>query len=189
MIDLFTSSGARDFRQRYEGTVGWVIGESGKKTLVSVESVRDRQVLLKDAFGFDYSVAPNGTTQFEFQQVDAGWYPYKDSAAYLYRVPARQYQRGISANNTVILTFDAKGRLFQTNVDLPTLSEIFSGNKSKFVWNKNFCLSPTNILYVHKTEIGKLGKDGTIMLNSDLFLQEALDVVRRNSLPYKVSHE
>ena len=47
MIELFTSTGARDFRQRYEGTVGWVIGESGKKTLVNVESVRDRQVLLK----------------------------------------------------------------------------------------------------------------------------------------------
>jgi len=189
MIELFTSNGARDFRQRYEGTVGWVIGESGKKTLVNVESVRDRQVLLKDVFGFDYSVSPNGATQFEFQQVEAGWYPYKDSAAYLYRVPARQYQRGISANNTAILTFDSRGRLSPINVDLAALAEIFSGSKSKFVWNKNFCLSPTNILYVHKTEIGKLGTDGSIILSSDLFLQEALDVVRRNSLPYKVSHE
>jgi hypothetical protein len=189
MIELFTSSGARDFRQRYEGTVGWVIGASGKKTLVNVESVRDRQVTLKDALGFDYTVAPNGTTVFEFQQVEAGWYPYKDTAAYMYRVPARQYQRGVSAGNTRIVSFTPNGLLNDINVNLETLAEIFSGKSSPLVWNRNFCLSPTGELYVHRTKIGATDKTGTIILSSDLFYQEALDVVRRNALSYKVSHE
>ena len=51
MITEFDPAHARDFRQQFEGTVGWVITPSKRELLVVVERVNDRRVVLRDAKG------------------------------------------------------------------------------------------------------------------------------------------
>lgn len=189
MITEFDPRTARDFRQQFEGTVGWVITPSKRELLVVVESVNDRRVVLRDVKGFDYTVAANSGVAFKFQQVNAGWYPYKDTAAYMWRVPARQWQRGISSSNTRISQLDDHGRATELSVDLTTLAELLVEAKSPCVLSNNFYLSPTGFLFVHREKIGVLDKaTGNIALSSDMFVQEINDIIRRKSLPYKASY-
>lgn len=190
MITEFDPSTARDFRQRYEGTIGWVITPSKRELLVVVENVNDRRVILRDVMGFDYTITANSGVAFKFQQIQAGWYPYKDSAAYMWRVPAsRNWQRGISSNNTRIVQLDDHGRASDLPVDLTTLAELLVGTQSPCVLSSNFYLAPSGSLFVHREKIGVLDKaTGNIKLNSEMFVQEINDIIRRKSLPYKASY-
>lgn len=189
MITTFSSSSARDFRQQFEGTIGWVIPESKRELMVYVESVNDRRVALRDINGFDYQITDNSGIAFRFQQVDSGWYPYKDAAAYMWRVPARQWSRGVSSNNTRIVYLRENGTFDNLPVDITTLSELYSGKKVKGLISKHLYISLQGGVFMHRQLIGKVNeKLATISLSNDLFLQEVIDIVRRNSLSYKVSH-
>lgn len=189
MITKFDPRTARDFRQQFEGTIGWVIPESKRELMVYVENVNDRRVLVRDVNGFDYSIVGDADLSFRFQQVDAGWYPYKNTAAYMWRVPARQWSRGVNSNNTRINYMDESGRFGELSPDIATMTEMYSGAKVPGLIDKHFYISPQGVLYLHRDSIGKFNKNtGTIILDSNIFMQEINDIIRRNSLSYKVAH-
>jgi len=102
MIDSPTSSNVNDFKQRYQNVIGWYIdNESGKKILVRVHAVGPERVTFVDQAQHTYYAVVDGGVKFEFLPVEKAWRNTADQSYYVHRIPARQYRRGISEENTI----------------------------------------------------------------------------------------
>jgi hypothetical protein len=125
MFEKFMSENAADFRQRYEGTYGFYRGEDGKKLLAKLVSIRDTVSFL-DSRGMAYSLRPNETDNigFEFLPPKSGYHNTPKGTLLVTRVPARQFQRGISGKNVTITLLSEVG-LSAVRVDFPMLEAIF----------------------------------------------------------------
>jgi len=198
MLDSLTRNNAEDFRARYEGTYGFLkkTPESPAK-LVHIQGVNRRTVSFVTCEGQEGYVNADSGINFEFLPITRGWYELEDRAVFLTRVPARQWQRGISNKNTSAKTFDQSGSLTQEPLGLEMLEKIFvtkpQSNLKGFIGKKiqHYVLSKFVVLRDNKVYFLGNHQAGTytimngkvkIKLNDDLILQEMSDTVRRQGL-------
>lgn len=125
MFEKFLSVNAGDFRQRYQGTFGFY-SRGGKKKLVRLSAVDTERGVVRftDSGNAEFSLNANASEEvgFEFITPKACWHNTNKGAYMVRRVAQRQYQRGISENNTQIIEGKSMGPCY---VDFNTLSAIF----------------------------------------------------------------
>ena len=151
-----------------------------------------------DVDGYGFSVNADAGVEFEFIPVDRGFYNTEDDTFFLYRVPARQWLRGISETNTVAQYFHGSDlsseivdihllhKVFVQGIDVHTAFKKWRNLSQHAVGlSKQFAIAGTTVYFFNK-EIGKV-KDGCIILDNNIVAQELQDVIRRNGFDMEVS--
>ena len=202
MFAKYTSAGAADFKQRYEGTIGW-LHRGGKKHLVLVTQVTGVRVTFTDKDGTEYFANDNAEgVEFEFLPVTRGWKNGLHSAWYMHRRPAKQYQRGMSSGNTEVFKLSKNGAALQKAlVDLSAIDEvsvysstdpldIFKDSAKRKVpygvaINRHFAVVPNGPVYFYDRLIGSVN-DGRVHLGYKNLQQELSDVIRRGNIPLEI---
>lgn len=197
MLDTLTSENHRDFNARYRGTYGWLVDENKVKTFVYISNVNADEVTFTTMEGGRYHAYADKEVMFEFLPVTRGWFRGKSGNKYLLtRRPARQWHRGICANNTSILMFN---EVFNkpTYIDFGSvvMGDIFNKNKDaeKYVcanneiFSKQFAIFNGQLFFFERV-IG-MYKDNTIALSEEAsFLkQELQDIAKRNEYKVEIS--
>jgi hypothetical protein len=188
MRDTCSRGSIRDFRQRYQGTIGSFIKDSGDKMFVWITEVTDRQVEFQDTNGNTYTAIHDNGVTFEFTQVPLGWFNSSKGPLFVCRRPARQYQRGISPGNTFIIGVNGStiSVNLETIADIYTYSEKYSPTMMAWALSKHFAYN-NNHFYFYNTVIGTIDqKTSVIKLKTNLYVQEVSDCVKRNGLPFTV---
>lgn len=190
MLDTLTDANSRDFNARYAGTFGWLQWD-GKSRLVHIVDVTERDVIyrLTDK-GMDMNIVRNSGVQFEFTQIDRGFYNGSDGVVYhLARVPARQWKRGICRGNTNINSLSS-GLFNDVKMTVDKL-KIILANKDNYNWHKDAVVNETalsrhfaisgQMVYFHRVDIGVLKNTNSIKLNSrgETVKQELQDTLNR----------
>ena len=199
MRDSLTSRNAGDFNQRYNRSIGWLLDEKTKerKVLVVIRAVDHAKVTFTDLHGINYYANADQNIEFEFIPIDRGYFMGTDDALYyLQRVPARQWTRGISFQNTGVSRY-ASGRWRAEDATLQILHPILT-NKNNYGFvegrkvnalSKHFAIADNSVLFLQQN-IGTYNLDGgkhSVVLNGKLVFQEFLDVIRRKGYPISVS--
>lgn len=133
MFEKFTSIGATDFKQRYQGTYGIFLWsdkhtKEKKRKLVRLDSINtDRaqfSVTFVDSDGSPYTLLPDTPDDygFEFLPPRSAYYNTRKGEPWLIkRIASKQYSRGLCDKNTHISTLT--GRRLPTSFE--TLHELF----------------------------------------------------------------
>lgn len=208
MKDSLTSINREDFRQRYRGSFGFLHTETQDRRLVYIKDIASGQVIFNTSTrGMDYYANQDAGVVFEFLPVTRSWYDLGDKPGLLFRVPARQYCRGISKSNTALHTVPEDIAILQpTSLTLEVLARVFSVdafehapresklqalmNKERyfFVISRAFCIAHGRLFFF--AEHAGDYADGVITLANPVVRQELIDAVKRNNLPFtvKVDH-
>lgn len=199
MLDSPTSAFSADFKTRYRGCYGFYHGTS-QKHLVYIKEVAGK-VAFQDVAGVDYYANYDQGVTFEFLPVTRGWHHTARGPRYLQRIAARQYQRGISRNNTTVYGLDVNGAIRQVAITFEDLQDIFvdkpqqnslqeylDGSSKSFIINKFFLLVKDRV-YMYDNMIGTISpKDRKIYLDASLYAQELKDAIARQQLNIEVTH-
>lgn len=193
----FTSKNAADFKQRYEDTFGFFTkpGTSDKK-IVKFLQVNEDLVMFEDKRGVSYTVYPDSDIEFEFMSPVKKLFTVGDIVFLIQRRPARQYQRGISENNTQIINLVTGGHSSPTFARLEAAIEKQPEPKlfeQEYLLERRRTLQFSNIFaavdglfYLYGTCIGKVtGK--TISLNDNIYIQEVKDMIRDTGVNFEVT--
>lgn len=126
MFEKFLSQGARDFRQRYEGTYGFFRDDEHKRMLAQLVRITDTQCIFHDSRGVEYrlNADADGDKGFEFIPPKSGYFNTDIGAMYVQRNAARQFQRGVSGNNTSVYLL-SKGSLIPREISFPVMVFLF----------------------------------------------------------------
>jgi hypothetical protein len=200
------AQGQRDFIQRYIGTYGWYPTESGKKILVYLEQVVDNQLRFKDVDGTPYRANADTEVFFEFVPLKKGLYNRvkDDDVICVQRRPQRQWQRGVTDNNTNIISLRERAKSSMNvggavGVSFEFLQEIlkdrevqaqasfFAGERKNVALNRNFAIIGGKV-FVFTLQIGTY-KDREITLKDAMFAQEIADLIRDKKFPVTVKVE
>ena len=193
MLDSLTSLNHRDFSARYNGTFGWYIKDDHQKVLTLITEVDPTRVAFQDVKGTAYYAYANKGSQFEFLPVTRGWFYGKSDNMYLLsRRAARQWHRGICANNTIIyLVRHGDTGMRQVDVEITRLDDIFNHPGKQYrhlkdincILSKQFAIVQNN-LYLYDRVIGKRTQS-VLQLNdgAEILKQEIQDVIQRNNYP------
>jgi len=191
MKDTLTPFNRDDFRQRYKSNYGFLTTEQGRRLVFIQDVTPDRVSFVTDDRGDMYYANAGAGIMFDFLPIVRGWYPTQDVPVFLTRIPAKQYHRGISANNTAVM--QATGDWLRgAELNLTLLSQLFetpaeysykdftSGVVNYCVLSKAFCISDNTVYFF--TQIVGSYIEGTITLQSSLIQQEINDVIRRRGI-------
>lgn len=202
MFAKFNAANAADFKQRHESTIGW-LHRAGKTHLVYVTFVGGDRVSFQDKDGTEYfATSKADDTEFEFLPVTRGWKNGTNRAWYMQRRPAKQYQRGVSPNNTEIFSMNAAGTLTKSHVDILVVHDYtnkdavdpFDVYKASAAAKKpygvaidrHFAVVPKGVVYFYDHLIGR--NDGNkITLDYQNVRQELSDVLRRKNIPLEIA--
>lgn len=203
MLDSLTSHNVRDFSARYAGTWGFYVSDTKEKILVYVSQVTEERVSFKDTKGGTFFGLVDKGMMFEFIPVSRGFFNANNGKAtfLLQRVPARQWQRGISSQNTKVFTLFPGGELKSVSVD-GAIPLIFDGEqvyktpiqeqvdhliKMNHVaaLSRHFAIADDVFMFFN-VPVGKVNNK-KIVLDVSTIYQEVSDVVRRNRLHYEVT--
>jgi hypothetical protein len=196
MKEVFTSNGSRDFSQRFKGTFGFYTTPSNKKLLVQISEVSSEEIKFRDRGRQEYTALADKGHEFEFLSPVKRVFDSKGKVCVILRKAARQYQRGISANNTSIIALDGNVPLAPSflNITAAFADEGFNQNKYK-AWlegeRDQVVLSQMlaivkDKLFLYTTEIGTVDKEKKVMTVDTLWRQEVADCIRDNNLGFAV---
>lgn len=199
MLETYTHENMRDFGPRYLDTYGFLIKSDNQKRLIYIrENTRNAVYFNTDDDGMLFHANIDSNVMFEFIQVDRGYFTGEDSSVYyMSRIPARQWKRGISRNNTNIQKLTALG-LIPQKLSLRLLAGIFGSPQTyqyadvdptapTVALSKHFAMTPGTV-YFYATEIGTVDHTTRVLSIDPSFkvTQELNDVIRRNGFPYRV---
>lgn len=200
MREEFTRNGATDFQRRYLGTYGFFVAGEGKKVLVQVDGVSEEQVQFRDKNKNPYTANADQGNVFEFMPVERGLYDCGDDMIAMERKPARQWKRGVCAENTSLwmfsrgdwgtVTFDRLAATFTARAkkDMETnLQDWLNGKRRGVAFTQQFGAWDGN-LYLYYNKIGTITPDKKLCVVNPLFGQELKDVMRDTELNFKVEH-
>lgn len=202
MKDTLTSANHRDFAARYLHTWGFYTSESNKKQLVYVSNVNNRRVRFVDKNQSTpndyYEALVDKGIEFEFIPVNKGYYNTNEGTFLLTRVPARQWKRGISVENTKCAQL--KDTLVNVVLSHKLLSDIFDNSALDYnnIWEQfqkqkrvsaaispHFALNMNGGFYFFDKQVGVL-KGEIIVLKTNVVFQEVTDVLRKHNIALSV---
>jgi hypothetical protein len=203
LIDSPSYRNVDDWRQRYNKTYGWFRPEAGEKKLVYITDV-NQKVVFHTSDGQEFFANLDKDVKFEFLPITRGWFYTRDGGAVLLqRVPAKQYHRGISKNNTAMYFLRADGTLggrgLGAGLEFTVLEDVFVSQPTphfqEFLKGKSWCWLPSKFfavcfhgqVYMYDTRIGTFDRvKNIITLDNTLFLQELRDAIRRCGVQMEV---
>lgn len=194
MFDTLTSRNSQDFSQRYRNTFGFLI-KDGTKKLVHIDKITDDRVFFSTKEDSDWWAVADQGVQFEFLPVNRGFYNTINGLYFVARIPARMWQRGISHNNTSIVSFKTRNWI-QEHPDFNNLTDIFENEvSSQKDFSKPVALSRAfavsrNTLYMFSEAIGTASKTAiTLKSAAAMVEQEVNDALRRSGFQVDVMVE
>lgn len=185
MRDTLTSENRRDFSQRYSHSYGYYINDKGVKTPVYIGDVDEEAAYFKTLDGLDFTAYCNGGVNFEFAQISKRiWLGIDGNLYYTHRIPARQWQRGISESNTGAWILTPAG-VVSTGVNMQVMRNILMENPlrtigSNTLLSDQFAIAGSSV-YLYNMLIGTYdSKTHIISLGSkySAFFQEVTDVCK-----------
>jgi len=185
-LEEFTSAGARDFRQRYLDVFGY-FPTGDKEVLVKVTEVSDTKTSFVDVRGLAYTAYADKGVMFKFIPVVKKLFFYNKKLCLAHRKPARQYQRGITYNNTTMQTVYGEG----IHVDFDTI-QAYSNNLEQKTELNDILLNEmlafyAGYVYLYNLNIGVvMPQSKRVLLTNPLFKQELMDSIRDRGLDYEV---
>lgn len=193
MREEYKANEWRDFKQRYEGTYGWYETDSGKKVLVLLTEVTDKELRFIDKSENSYTAIPDKGNTFQFLPIERGVHNITGDIIYCERIPARQWRRGLHISNTRMTSllsnkhrapdFGILEQIFEQKDD--SLLRAFQKNGTgSAALNSTFSIVGKAVK-CYSINIGTFLK-GKITLDNPLFHQEICDVVRDLQLPITV---
>lgn len=200
MRDSMTRANAADFRQRYNNTYGFFLNK-GERNLVYLEHINNSEVTFTDVNGGKYCAYIDSGVEFEFIPVDHGFYNTVKGVRYMYRVPARQWHRGISDHNTALRSMSAHGPIDVLELDLQALHEIFvkgmdigeahskwlEKESKQVALTKHFAVAGNGVWF-YGSKVGEFNdEDFSIKLTNPIVAQELQDCLNRHGLEVKVN--
>lgn len=195
MIATPTGSNIGDFKQRYQGVVGFLRPKDKAPTLVFVYNVSSSRVTFKDQNNHEYYANVDSGVEFEFIPTQRAWYNTSKGTFYLQRVPARQWRRGICPDNTAFQQLyddmmglseeDWKNVAFLVMGNTVSYKEgvinYLNGQQRTCALSKHFAMGPSRV-YFCNLFVGQ--RDGSkIILKEEygMLYQELSDVCKRNN--------
>jgi hypothetical protein len=190
MKDTCTPSTSKDFRARYQGTIGCLVKNEKEREFVWIDKVDDYAVSFKNKAGHPFQAMNGKGVEFEFTQVPHGWFNTSMGPVHISRIPARQWQRGIADANTKVLD----DTLHRIKLDLQLVEEALTCTYTykgtlPYALSRWFCISKDNKLYFRDIPIGTVEGDSLLVDKSCNVLQELGDLVRREKLPFTIKVE
>lgn len=186
MHDSLTSANWRDFSQRYQGTYGWLCNNN-KEIPVLIESVSESMVVFKGLGGEEYFTYADRDVKFKFMPLNRQLVLGGNTGSlyYISRQPARQWSRGICANNTRIQQLHANGRITSRDVNNTIMDDILKASKENNQTVGNITLLNNmfavcgGFVWLYNQAIGTY-ENGVITMgaNSSVFAQELQDTLR-----------
>lgn len=184
MFAFYKSRNVDDFRQRYLHSYGWIHEiATNKKKLVVVLVVEYDYIIVGLVHEGGKKVTINVDDpryNFTFVPVSRGWYNANaDGPLFLCRKPARQWSRGMHANNTTVYSH----QLFPTKLTRELVASIL-WDEWRYTKGVPSAISPqfmisTHTVFFYDNPIGKVNDDLSLSLNDNLVSQELQDIVRR----------
>jgi len=195
MREQYNVSGWNDFRQRYQDTFGWYERDGKPPLLVKLLSVDDSELRFQCKDGMTYHAKPDKGNFFTFIPVMKGVHYYGNCIVLVRRIPARQYKRGITTDNTAIVDIKTGLAISPTFELLESIfGDTYNPNFEKFVeklsgdviFDNIFSIIDNNV-HVYEALLGRYYPDTCrIELKGNIFFQEVSDVINKYSLPIMV---
>lgn len=198
LIDSLKSDNWEDFKQRYQGCFGWLKQPENRELLVKITKVDQEKVVFDTETSSGFWAYCDQGVEFKFIPVTRGWYSDPDSGSpvLLMRVPARQFQRGISSQNTAAFVIRF-GALSATHVVFNNLKAMLVNREFPYLTSPSpQRLSKYFALGSYKDAIGQdlflLDRVVGVVHNNKIKLthievkQEVEDLIRRKQLPFEV---
>lgn len=207
MFEKFTSAGAGDFRQRYNGTFGYFT-RKGMRMLTQLRTIqsdgRSPCVDFIDKDGVEYKLMSDSqdeTTGFEFLPPKSSWYNTdKGNPLLVTRIASKQYLRGICDRNTKVrnlmqtsqpINFATLGTIFDSKVTPREALDLMKASKDKATGvaiSPHFAVMPSGYIYCFEQAIGHTDYDKETdtfkvsLTQKDLWIQEVTDAFRRSKI-------
>jgi len=194
MLDTLKSDTFRDFSQRYRHTFGWLVNKN-KDIPVYIRDVSDTVVSFQGLNGEEYFAYADKDVMFKFLPLKRRITVGSDGNLYtISRHPARQYRRGVCADNTHITQLTPTGAISR-RVDVPTINTIVSGDGVKtgtgiVKMSDQFAIVGA-IIYLYEYTIGTVDTSSGIMIDKKYlnFIQELRDAIRNGSFKYRILND
>ncbi len=190
MKDTPTRANAQDFSQRYRNCYGWLEKSPTEKVLIQITGVDTNQVTFNTVKSKGFFAYCDKNVIFEFLPVTRGFIPTKDQVLLFTRIPARQFQRGISNGNTAVQVLSGRGFL-TTDLSLELLHNAFvepvSYEESFKTFDKascvalslNFALTKTNLYFMNR-QAGSFDYKTKTITPVEIIKQEVQDLITRS---------
>lgn len=204
MYDTLTSNNHEDFRQRYQGSYGW-LSVDGKEQIVYITKVSAAKVMFNTVKDRDFFAFVDQDVKFKFLPIKRGWYNGISRPCLLTRIAARQYCRGISSSNTTCMTLSYGNILKPIPISSDVLEAVFNKdhqnfkyqNSTPFVLSKFFSFGSWDgdteatmkrPLFFFEAKVAWQEKDSKVAFSADWqhIKQEFADTVRRLNLSDKI---
>lgn len=191
MKDSLTSFNAADFSQRYRGVFGWLAEPDKPRVLVQITNIKNNQVIFQTSKSADWFAYGDQGVVFEFLPVTRGYIPTKAGVYFIWRHPARQWQRGISEHNHAIQRLSPNG-LINVPVNLATISTLFEkkityeASVMGFLEKKERVCALSSHFAIRDKVFTFMGKDAgtvedlTTIVPNNIIKQEVQDLLNRN---------
>jgi hypothetical protein len=186
---ICTPSNWRDIQRYYEGT--YVKFQEFGDTLFWIQRVRESEITGKNEDGEEFILHLHESAPYTLDYLlpSKAVFQKGDNAFMLQRVPARQYKRGLCADNVQILNLTNQEK---QNIGFPLLKAFV--NKQTYmsledaIWGKHtkraVALSsrmwfdrPSGVLYADLYAIGSVNREVRIMQINPLFREEVRPLV------------
>jgi len=127
---IFNSTNHEDINRYYRNT--FVKFKETGDTLYYIRSVNSEVIRGTDASGTEFELWLSDEHPYEVDYIlpNKSYFQFKKRAALLLRVPAKQYQRGLSSSNTRVNALSKTGSIQQLDLGFDVLTEFV--NKQAF---------------------------------------------------------
>lgn len=195
--DTLTSENFEDFKQRYQGCYGF-LSLNDKDVLCKITAVSPDKVSFDTEKGKDFWAYVDKDVKFKFMPVTRGWYAASQEAILFLRVPARQFARGITGNNTICMRY-VLGRLQTSRFGFSEINAMLRNvepmydieNKCAQRLSKHFAVSPVlnnkqeRHLWLFDREVG-IVTNKQVTIHYDAIKQEFMDLNKRRNLGLEI---
>lgn len=198
LIDTLKSDNWEDFKQRYYNCYGWLQQSEQSEVLVKITKVDSEKVVFDTETDSGFWAYCDQGVKFKFIPVTRGWYadPGNGQPYLMMRIPARQFQRGISSANTAVYQW-RYGALSAVHVSFTNLKAMltnkdfpYTASTSPQRLSKYFAIGPYKDgvgqdLFLLDRNIGILNNNKIKLVHNEV-KQEVEDLIRRKQLPFQV---
>jgi hypothetical protein len=200
---IFTPDAYADIIRYYRGTF-LKFKETGDK-LFYINKVASTciQGSSEDDLPFELYLSKDYPLEVDYILPRKAYFQYDSYACLLHRIPAKQYQRGISPENTKIRVLDSYGKFVAIGLDFTPLKAFVTkqaytpflqaiehkGSAISFALTSRMAyVVRTRNVYIDDLVVGKVNKSTkTILLRFPIFMDEMLSLIKGTN--YKVVYE
>ncbi len=164
---------------------------------VSAVEIKGKTLREGEKVPFVFHLDKNNSTapEIEFILPKKSYFNTPQGACLLYRIPARQYRKGVCPDNTAISCLVNVGSFVNQDITFELLNlyvgkqsfDKFAEQNKSYAVSRRMAVSLSGNLFLDKTRIGSINYvDKTIHVNQLMFVPEVESVVRANKQMFTV---